>query len=243
MTWMAKKNELFDRNSSRPFSKYLTIGLLVLSGCGSKPQSPEPVASTPTSAASQPALESLDAEVAKQTRALVLPRDFGRFTGDWDEIVKRGQLRVLVVYSRSGFFYDRGAQRGVIADAMNEFEKVTNNKLKTGARKFKVVYLPMPPGELQEALTDGMGDIICTGVIITPERQQIADFTSPIKKDVKLVIVTSRSQAPVTSIDDLSGRDVYVSPVSVAKTELESTNRRFAQAGKPKSASRRWMRI
>ena len=232
-TWVSKKNELFGRNSSRPFSKYLGIALLVLAGCGSKPQSPEPVASTPPSAASQPALETVDAEIAKQTHALALPKDFGRFTGDWNEIVKRGQLRVLVVYSRSGFFYDRGAQRGVIADAMNEFEKVTNKKLRTGAKKFKVVYLPMTPGELQKALTDGMGDIICTGVIITPEREEIADFTTPIRKDVKLVIVTSRSQAPVNSIDDLSGRDVYVSPVSVAKTELESTNRRFAQAGKP----------
>jgi membrane-bound lytic murein transglycosylase MltF len=218
--------------SSRPSSVLLAIVLLGISGCASKPQSPEPVASAPTPAPTQAALETTDAD-AKQTRVLALPKDFGRFTGDWDQIVKRGQLRVLVVYSRSNFFYDGGRQRGVVADAMDEFENVTNKRLKTGAKKFKVVYLPMPPGQLQKALNDGMGDIICTGVIITPDREKLVDFTLPIKKDVKLVVVTSRVEAPINSTDDLSGRDIYVNPISVAKTELESTNQRFKQAGKP----------
>ena len=62
--------------------------------------------------------ESIDADSAQQTTALALPKDFGRFTGDWDQIVKRGYLRVLVVYSKSGFFYDKGRPRGAIAEYM-----------------------------------------------------------------------------------------------------------------------------
>ena len=218
---------------SRLSAGLATIVFLILSGCSSKPQSsPAAASSTRKAAPTQPALETTDAGVSFQSQALVLPNDFGRFTGDWDQIVKRGRLRVLVVYSRSSFFYDRGRQRGVIADAMDEFENVTNKRLKTGARKFKVVYLPLPPGQLEKALADGVGDIICTGVIITPEREKLVDFTVPIRNDVKLVVVTSRAEVPVNSVDDLSGRDIYVNPVTVAKSELEATNLRFKHEGK-----------
>jgi hypothetical protein len=36
-----------------------------------------------------------------------LPSTFGRWTGDWDEITKHGVLRLLVVFSKTGFFYDK----------------------------------------------------------------------------------------------------------------------------------------
>lgn len=113
---------------------------------------------------------------------MALLKHFGRHSGDWDQIVKRGYHRVLTVYSKSGFFYDKGRQRGTVAEYMEEFENVTNKKLKTGAKKFKVLYLPMPPGQLQEALNDGFGDIACAGIIITLEREKLFDFTVPPKE-------------------------------------------------------------
>jgi len=39
------------------------------------------------------------------------------WTGDWDGIVKRRALRVLVVYSRTFYFVDKGVQRGLTYDA------------------------------------------------------------------------------------------------------------------------------
>jgi membrane-bound lytic murein transglycosylase MltF len=50
---------------------------------------------------------------------------------------------------------------------------------------------------------------------------------------VKLVVVTSKGMPSINSIEDLSGKDIYVSPVSVAKLELEKLSERFKQAGKP----------
>ena len=94
----------------------------------------------------------------------------------------------------------------------------------------------MPPGQLRAALNDGTGDIACTGIIITPERENLVDFTAPIVKDVKLVAVTSKSAPPINTLNDLSGREVYVNPVAVAKTELDKLNQRFKQAGKPEIA-------
>jgi membrane-bound lytic murein transglycosylase MltF len=210
--------------------------LLALAGCSSKPnslplaqQSAAPAApvATPTT------IESTDADSARQTTVLALPKNFGRFTDDWDQIVKRGALRVLVVTNKTGFFYDKGRPRGAIAELMEEFAALTNKKLKTGAKKFTVVYLPMPPGQLLGALNDGIGDIACTGIIITPEREKLVDFTLPLANDVKLVVVNSKSSPPINSIDDLSGKDIYVNSATVAKAELDKINLRFKQSGKP----------
>jgi membrane-bound lytic murein transglycosylase MltF len=226
---------------ARAFAVPLAIVFLTLNGCSSKPKSPESAASasaqqsaaTSTPTATPANLESTDADTAKQTTALALPKNFGRATGDWDEIVKRGALRVLVVTNKTGFFYDKGHARGAIAEEMEEFGNIINKKLKTGAKKFAVVYLPMPPGQLLGALNDGTGDIACTGIIITPEREKLVDFTVPVVRDVKLVVVNSKSAPAITSVDDLSGKDIYVNSATVAREELDKVNQRFKQAGKP----------
>jgi membrane-bound lytic murein transglycosylase MltF len=225
--------------NARTFAVPLTIVLLALSGCSSTPKSTEPAVPAPaqsSSTAPTPApqnFETTDAATAKQTTALALPKNFGRATGDWDQIVKRGVLRVLVVNNRTGFFYDKGRSRGVVAEAMEEFGIVINKKLKTGAKKFVVVYLPIPPGQILAALNDGTGDIACSGIIITPEREKLVDFTSPVANEVKLVVVTSKAAPAINSVDDLSGKDIYVNAVTVAKEELDKLNQRFKQAGKP----------
>ena len=81
------------------------ILLLVLTGCASKPKTPEPAASASNQKPTAAGLETTDAD-AQQTTVLSLPKNFGRSTGDWDQIVKRGALRVLVVSNRYSFFYD-----------------------------------------------------------------------------------------------------------------------------------------
>ena len=214
----------------------LAISLAVLTACSSKP-APSAAPAAQKAATPAPAtLDTLDADAAQQKTALVLPKNFGHFTGDWDEIVKRGMLRVLVVYSEGGFFYDKGRPRGINVEAMDEFEKGVNKKLKTGSKKFKVVFVSMPPGELLKALNDGIGDIICSSVIITPERQKLVDFTEPLANGVKLVVVTSKGAPPVNSIDDMSGKDIYVNPITIARQELEKVNERLKQTGKPEIA-------
>jgi len=65
---------------------------------------------------------------------------------------------------------------------MEEFATVINKRHKAGARKFKVVYLPMPPGQLLAALNDGIGDIACTGIIITPERSRTCRLHRPHRR-------------------------------------------------------------
>jgi membrane-bound lytic murein transglycosylase MltF len=219
------------------FSAPLLITAMILAACSSSPKPPPNAAQQAAAPAPAPTLESADAEVAQETSMLVLPTNFGRFTGDWDEIVKRGQLRALVVYNRGAFYYDRGHPRGLVVEAMNEFEKLTNQKLKTGARKFKVVYIPVPPGDLAKSLNEGLGDIVCSGIIVTPERQNLVDFTLPVVKNVSLVVVSGRNAPVINTLEDLSGKDIYVNRISVAEQELDSLNKKFTQAGKPPIAN------
>ena len=51
----------------------------------------------------------------------VLPKT-SAWTGNFSEILKRGKLRLLVPYSKTLFFVDRGRQLGVVAEFGHELE-------------------------------------------------------------------------------------------------------------------------
>ena len=75
-------------------------------------------------------------------------------------------LRMLVLYNKTGFFYDKGRPRGVVPDMAEEMERYLNKKLKTGAKKFKVAFIPVSPAQLEKYLNDGYGDVIASVVIV-----------------------------------------------------------------------------
>ncbi len=62
----------------------------------------------------------------------------------------------LVVYSRSGFFYDKGHPRGMAYEALEEFQQFVNKKRNSGALKVQVKFLPIKPEQLEAALTQGV---------------------------------------------------------------------------------------
>ena len=45
------------------------------------------------------------------------------FDGDFDALLKRGYIRVLIPFSKTGYFIDKGVQRGSSVDLMTEFDK------------------------------------------------------------------------------------------------------------------------
>jgi membrane-bound lytic murein transglycosylase MltF len=165
--------------------------------------------------------------------ALELPLTFERHVGDLDVMRTRGEIRVLVVPSRSGFFYDQGQPQGIYYEAFNEFERFVNQKYKTGSLKISVTYLPVGPQQLQEALLQGMGDVVGFPLIVTTERQQAALFTTPIDPHVKEVIVTGTALASVSRLEDLSGKEVYANPLSAYYQNLKNLSNTLQQAGKP----------
>jgi membrane-bound lytic murein transglycosylase MltF len=158
---------------------------------------------------------------------------FGRHTDDLDEMVKRQNIRALVMINPIGFFYDNGQPMGVNYEALRDFETFVNEKLKMRTVKVKVTFLPVRPDQVEAALTQGVGDVIAHALVVTSEREQRVAFTVPIEKDVKQVIVTKPNFGTVSSLGDLGGKQVYVNPLAVNFENLQRVNDGLQKAGKP----------
>src|SRR5687767_7971189 len=81
------------------------------------------------------------------------------WSGDFDGMLERRLVRVLVPYSRTLYFNDKGAQRGLVADALKDFEVFLNKKHKLKNRPITVVALPTTREELIPGLLQGTGDL------------------------------------------------------------------------------------
>src|SRR5271169_1167360 len=143
---------------------------------------------------------------SQSTASLELPINFERRVGDLDGMAKRREIRVLVVPSRSGFFYDKGHPQGIFYEAFDEFQRFVNEKFKSGSLKINVTYIPVRPDQLEHSLLEGVGDVIGYGVIVTPEREKQVLFTTPLYSNVKQMIVTGPKAPPIASLEDLSGK-------------------------------------
>jgi membrane-bound lytic murein transglycosylase MltF len=218
-------------------TRFLFFGALlatawVVCSCGEQKVSPSPESNQPIRR-NVLELPVLPDSGPPQEKALALPVTFERYTGDLDVMSKRRRIRALVVYSRSGFFYDKGHPKGISYEAVEEFQHFLNKKLKTGKLKINLIFIPVRPEQLQTALTQGVGDFIAAGVVVTPERQQQVGFTIPIATDAKQIVVTGPTGAGLDKIDDLSGKDVFVNPITNYYENLQNLNISFRKAGKP----------
>lgn len=131
------------------------------------------------------------------------------------------------------FFYEEGRPKGIAYEALESFQQFVNQKLKTGALKIEVAYIPTPLAQLQTALLEGRGDLIAYGLAVTPEREQQVAFSVPIEQNASDIVVTGKQYAGITSFADLAGKDVYVNPLSVQGEHLELINQTLVKAGKP----------
>jgi membrane-bound lytic murein transglycosylase MltF len=165
--------------------------------------------------------------------ALSLPLNFERRTGDLDEMVKQRSIRALVIINPIGFFYDKGLPRGIMYEALEEFQKFANKKLKTGKLTVNVTFLPVAPSQVEAALTEGMGDLIAHGIFITPEREKRADFSIPLQSNVKQIVVSGLSFGDFSSLEQLGGREIYANPVMTAYEDLQKVNETLQKSGKP----------
>jgi membrane-bound lytic murein transglycosylase MltF len=159
-----------------------------------------------------------------------LPLNFERNNGDLDAMVKRGSIRALVLYNRTGFFYVDGKPEGIFYEALQYFEQFVNQKLHT-RQHLQVTFIPVRPDQLERALTDGVGDLIAYGLVVTPQREQQVAFSIPIQTGVKQIIVTKKDFGPLSSLADMGGKKVFVNPVTTYYENLEKVNDSFRKQG------------
>jgi membrane-bound lytic murein transglycosylase MltF len=178
-------------------------------------------------------------QASHSTATLELPITFERRVGDLDGMLKRHEIRALVVPSRSGFFYDKGHPQGIYFEALDEFQRFVNRRFRTGSLKINVTYLPVRPEQLENALLEGVGDVVAYGVEVTPEREKRVLFTTPIDSNVKQLIVTGPKAPRITGLEDLSGTEIYVNPLTVYYENLQHLSESLQKAGKPQILARK----
>jgi len=153
--------------------------------------------------------------------------------GDLDSIRKRRFLRVLVTYSRTNFFFHQGMPRGFEYDLMMEYEKHLNRGIDSPEQKVKLVFIPVRFDRLLDDLIAGRGDIAAAGLTVTPERSRRVVFTDPYIKNVDEVVVGRSSGDDLTSLSDLSAKQVVVRKGSSYASHLRSVNRSLADQSLP----------
>jgi membrane-bound lytic murein transglycosylase MltF len=181
-----------------------------------------------------PAFAQEGADPAESEAEALLSQVSKKWTGDLDGMVQRRMIRALVTYSKTYYFVDKGVQRGTAHDSIKAFEDEINKKLKTKANtRVHVFFVPVSREDLIPALREGRGDIAVAGLTITPERAELVAFSEPLWDGVNEIPVTGADGPLLASVEDLSGKEVFVRETSSYWEHLERLNDRFRQEGKP----------
>jgi membrane-bound lytic murein transglycosylase MltF len=153
--------------------------------------------------------------------------------GDLDRMLERRVVRVLVPYSRTLYFNDRGRQRGLTADTLRDFEIFLNKKFPKKVQPIVVVAFPTTRERLLSGVLEGRADIAAGNLTITPERGARLAFTTPLAEGPGEVVVTGPRSPKLATLDDLGGHDVHVRQSSSYYASLVALNRRLQAEGKP----------
>jgi membrane-bound lytic murein transglycosylase MltF len=146
-------------------------------------------------------------------------------------MVERRVIRVLTVYGLGRYFVDGGMEKGLTYELFKMFEDDINKSLKKKHIRIHVIFSPVARDELIPGLLAGRGDIAAAGLTITPERDELIDFTDPASRPLSEVLVTGQAAPAISSIDDLAGREMYVRASSSYRSSLDELNRRFREDG------------
>jgi len=172
------------------------------------------------------------APTAKGRTGLALDPITTAWTGDFDGMVERRLIRVLTVYSKTLYFVDHGTPRGTAYDQGKLLEEAVNRAAGTGHLKINVQFVPLSRDELIPALLSGRGDLIMANMTVTPERRRDVDFADPWIAGVDEIVVTGPEGPAIETVDDLSGREVFVRESSSYFQSLSKLNERFTRDGK-----------
>lgn len=153
------------------------------------------------------------------------------WTGDLDRMAKERIIRVLTVYGVGRYYLEGPQEKGITYEWFKQFEDFVNKKLGTGHLRIHVVFVPVARDQLIPALINGRGDIAAAGLTITPERAKLVDFSDPVSRELSELLVTGPSAPPINTIDDLSGKRIFVRASSSYRASLEALNLQFMERG------------
>jgi membrane-bound lytic murein transglycosylase MltF len=158
-----------------------------------------------------------------EPQVLALP-SLKPWQGDFDGMLKRKLVRILVPSDRTSFFIDKGVTLGFEAELGAEFENWLNKRYGQKKQRIYVGFVPTSRDRLLGDLADGKGDIAAGLLTITPERSKLVDFADPWANGVREVLVTGSASPSISSLNDLGGNTIQVRESSSYFEHLNALN-------------------
>ncbi len=165
-----------------------------------------------------------------------LPDEFARltdsWTGDLDGMVDRHVVRTLVVSGGPQFFYYNGRPRGIVAELLTQLQSELNDDLDRRYRQLEVLPMPVSRDRLIPALVSGRADLVAADITITEGRSERVDFSTPFVTGIDEIVVFRPGYGDdVRTLEDLSGKNVFVRRSSSYYEHLVELNARLERAG------------
>ncbi|CAH2600997.1 Transporter substrate-binding domain-containing protein [Rhodovastum atsumiense] len=176
----------------------------------------------------------LGAPLAAHARPQVTHLDIGSQpdTRDFEAVLQRGNLRLLVPYSRTLFTEDRGNFHGLLATGAEALEDWLRERY-PAVRKTLIVSLhPVSRDRLLPDLIAGHGDIAAGEITVTPERESLVAFSIPTRVGVREIVLTQAGETPMAAPEDLSGRRIAACPGTTPYESVRALNDRLQTAGR-----------
>ncbi|HVM85643.1 MAG TPA: lytic transglycosylase F [Candidatus Binatia bacterium] len=156
--------------------------------------------------------------------------------GDLDGMRQRKRIRILVPFSKTFYYIDRGGtQSGITYDIGKELEAWLDKREKAAGNKgvgISIAFVPVTRDRLLPGLMEGIGDIAAANLTITDARSAIVDFSHPFVSGIREILVTAPGAPAVGSLDDLGGQAVFARASSSYYEHLETINKARVDAGK-----------
>ncbi|MGB1320609.1 MAG: transglycosylase SLT domain-containing protein [Vibrio gallaecicus] len=151
------------------------------------------------------------------------------YVGDLDQLKKKGTVRVLVSADLGFYFIEDGKPKGIIAEMLYHFEK----SLKKKNPYLNVQIIPVQRDDLLPSLKSGYGDVAVANLTITDKRLKVIDFANPMIQNGKELFITGLKTESFTSIEQLSGREVWIRASSSYFESIQRVNEELNKKGLP----------
>jgi membrane-bound lytic murein transglycosylase MltF len=155
--------------------------------------------------------------------------------GDFDQMLERRVIRILIPYSRTLYYVDGGHERGITADLARDFENFLNKKYakRLGKRPLTVFIVSTTRDKLLPMVAEGRGDIAAGNITITEDRRKLVDFALGDEgRTVRELIVTGPASPQVATLEDLAGKTIHVRKTTSYYESVLALNERLKKARK-----------
>ena len=182
------------RRAGRIFAAGFFAALaLVAQACSGCPGRGEP--------ASEPEAAPPDATPG-ETHLRIGAHELAADTGDWDAILERGALRVLVPSTEEAFLPRRGMPGALDRRLVREL---------AGRHDLEVEFILVPDHDrLMPLLVEGMGDVLAAQLTATEARAEEVEFTWPLRTVEEIVVGRAGDEDLPEAVEDLAGREIHV---------------------------------